>query len=87
MNNFKRLFEEEEAAFEQMGRNEVFANLQTTMLFFRMLGDVAEVYLTGMVDVLSSASSPNTDPIRKNINPPDQPLSGPPPLGPNTLEP
>jgi len=85
MNNFHRLYEEEEAAFVREGNKEVLQNIQGTLHFFRILGDVADVYLSGMLGVLT-ASNPNVPPKQSAASSaPDQPLRGPDPDGP--LEP
>ena len=89
MNNFQQLFEEEKASFEEQGRNEVFNKVHSTMQFFRMLGDVAEVYLTGMIDVLSSAAGPAEE-IRtrgQNASAPDRPMDGSKTKGPSEPQP
>ena len=59
------------------------------MQFFRLLGDVAEVYLTGMIDVLSSAAGPAEE-IRtrgQNASAPDRPMDGSKTKGPSEPQP
>ena len=82
MNNFHRLYEEEEAAFVREGNQEVLQNIQGTLHFFRMLGDVADVYLSGMLGVLAAGNSavPRNQSVQSNA--PDQPPRGPAPDGP-----
>lgn len=60
MNNFQRLYEEEELRFNEADNREVLDSLQGTLRFFRMLGDVADIYLNNMVEVLVDAIDPGT---------------------------
>ena len=82
MNNFHRLYEEEEAAFVREGNQEVLQNIQGTLHFFRILGDVADVYLSGMLGVLTASNPPVSDSQSAASNAPDQPPRGPSPDGP-----
>jgi len=63
MNNFQRLYEEEELRFAEADNQEVLNSIQDTLRFFRMIGDVADIYLNNMVGVLVDTIdyAPNTE--------------------------
>jgi len=82
MNNFHRLYEEEEAAFVREGNQEVLQNIQGTLHFFRILGDVADVYLSGMLGVLTATNTAVPGNQSASSNAPDQAQRGPAPDGP-----
>lgn len=89
MNNFQRLYEEEELRFTEADNREVLNSIQGTLRLFRMIGDVADIYLNNMVGVLVDAIDPHHSaedmdsgrgPTRPA--PPDGPLTNPRSTGP-----
>lgn len=61
MNNFQRLFDEEERAFAEAGNEEVLNKVQGTLQLFRIVGEVADIYLSSVLSVLVTAVDPDTD--------------------------
>jgi len=54
MNNFDNLFEEEENSFDPQKKREVKAGIWQALGTYRFVGQIVDVYLPAMVDVLVS---------------------------------
>lgn len=90
MNNFQRLYEEEELRFKEADSQEVLSSIQGTLRLFRMIGDVADIYLNNMVGVLVDAIDPGpgtggSDTTNGPVPPApsDRPVNGPEDKGPS----
>ncbi|MEZ5041477.1 MAG: hypothetical protein R2828_16410 [Saprospiraceae bacterium] len=55
MNNFQQLLSDDEEIYKDQ-HEEIRVNLQSTFGFFRFFGQILEVYLPQMVDVIVMAS-------------------------------
>lgn len=68
MNNFQQLLNDDEEDYQRQGVNEeIRNNLEGTFGFFRFFGQIVEVYLPQMVDVLVMASGAEEKP---SLSPP-----------------
>jgi len=63
LNNFQRLFEEEEHRFETSGlREEIGLKLTHRFAFLQLLGDITELFTSRVIDVLIMLSDENIQP-------------------------
>ncbi|MBX2873085.1 MAG: hypothetical protein KTR30_13320 [Saprospiraceae bacterium] len=72
MNNFQQLLNEEEENYQNQDyHDEIRNNLEGTFGFFRFFGQIVEVYLPQMVDVLVMASgAEEPPPLPPHFEPP-----------------
>lgn len=72
MNNFQQLLNEEEENYQNQDyHDEIRNNLENTFGFFRFFGQIVEVYLPQMVDVLVMASgAEEPPPLPPHFEPP-----------------
>lgn len=81
MNNFQQLLELESRRMKQEDSDRILQNVWGSLGFLRMLGDVADIYVSKVMDVLVIASSEELppEPTEGNASPsgtnhaPDQP--------------
>ena len=67
MNNFKKLLEEEESILNDRPQlRKVQTNLWQTLGVFKFVGQIVEVYVPKMVDLLILAAGGKVDPPDKN---------------------
>lgn len=70
MNNFQKLLEEQSSQYEGVKRQKVQNNLLQTFGIFKFVGQLIDVYLPAMVNVIVSAMGGRLDENEK-IGPPD----------------
>ncbi len=80
MNNFQRLFEEDEELYKNHHET-IRQNLMGTLGVFRFVGQIVEVYLPRVADMIISFSGGNISSADDNPQSPDSP-SGPSEKGP-----
>jgi len=91
-NNFKRLYEDEENAYEVKHHQKIRANVLGTLGLFRLVGDLVDVFLPRVMDIFVMASGGRDDgpgPVRSRKAPPTDPRRPNPgentPKGPNEV--
>lgn len=86
MNNFDNLFEEEELNFDPQKKRAIKAGIWHSLSTYRFVGQIVDVYLPAMVDVLVSCVGGNAgDPPGADGPPGD--ITSPPDIGPDLKPP
>lgn len=90
INNFKTLLEQDSERMKNPDR--ILNNIAGTLGFFRMLGNIADIFISRVFNVIIIAAGGNRDlesaapPPRNVVNPPDAPASDG-PGGPGATDP